>query len=91
MYFLNFTQDKTEHILHLPIHSKILKILNKRGFQFPPKYDVDKYNKLVKTVCKDAGITKMCYGGIEKGRRKIFANYPKHEHFKSHWKKKFCK
>lgn len=84
VYFLNFTQDKTEHILHLPIHSKILKILNKRGFQFPPKYDVDKYNKLVKTVCKDAGITKMCYGGIEKGRRKIFANYPKHELISSH-------
>lgn len=84
MYFLNFTQDKTEHILHLPVHLKILKILNKRGFQFPPKYDVDKYNKLVKTVCKDAGITKMCYGGIEKGRRKIFANYPKHELVSSH-------
>ncbi|PRB02589.1 integrase [Chryseobacterium sp. MYb7] len=83
-YFLNFIQDKTGHILHLPVHPKILEILNKRGFRFPPKYDEDKYNKLVKTVCKDAGITEMCYGGIEKNRRKVFANYPKHELITSH-------
>ncbi|WP_265131360.1 site-specific integrase [Chryseobacterium oranimense] len=83
-YFLNFIQDKTGHILHLPVHPKILDILNKRGFQFPPKYDEDKYNKLVKTVCKDAGINEVCYGGVEKGKRKVFANYPKHELVTSH-------
>ncbi|WP_312393639.1 phage integrase SAM-like domain-containing protein [Chryseobacterium sp.] len=83
-YFLNFIQDKTGHILHLPVHPKILGILNKRDFEFPPKYDEDKYNLLVKTVCKDAGITEMCYGGIEKERRKVFANYPKHELVTSH-------
>ncbi len=81
---MNFIQDKTGHVLHLPVHPKILEILNKRGFQFPPKYDEDKYNKLVKTVCKDAGITEMCYGGVEKNRRKVFANYPKHELITSH-------
>ncbi|OCK51124.1 integrase [Chryseobacterium sp. CBo1] len=84
MCFLNFTQDKTGHVLHLPVHPKILKILNKRDFQFPPKYDEDKYNLLVKTVCKDAGITEMCYGGIEKEKRKVFAHYPKHELITSH-------
>lgn len=84
MHFLNFTQDKTGHVLHLPVHPKILKILNKRDFQFPTKYDEDKYNLLVKTVCKDAGITEVCYGGIEKGKRKVFANYPKHELITSH-------
>jgi len=84
IYYLNFIQDKTDEILHLPVHPKVLEILNKRDFQFPPKYDEDDYNKLVKTVCKDAGITKMCYGGIEKGKRKIFANYPKHELVTSH-------
>lgn len=83
-YFLNFIQDKTGHILHLPVHKKILEILNKRDFQFPPKYDEDKYNLLVKTVCKDAGITEVCYGGIEKEKRKVFANYPKHELVTSH-------
>ncbi|PTT30484.1 hypothetical protein DBR28_15975 [Chryseobacterium sp. HMWF028] len=83
-YFLNFIQDKTDHVLHLPVHPKILEILNKRGFQFPPQYNEDKYNLLVKTVCKDAGITEMCYGGIEKKRRKVYANYPKHELITSH-------
>lgn len=83
-YFLNFIQDKTDHVLHLPVHPKILEILNKRDFQFPPQYNEDKYNLLVKTVCKDAGITEMCYGGIEKKRRKVYANYPKHELVTSH-------
>ncbi|WP_430827189.1 phage integrase SAM-like domain-containing protein [Chryseobacterium indologenes] len=83
-YFLNFIQDKTGHILHLPVHPKILEILNKRNFEFPSKYDEDKYNLLVKTVCKDAGITEVCYGGIEKEKRKVFANYPKHELVTSH-------
>lgn len=83
-YFLDFIQDKTGHVLHLPVHPKILEILNKRNFEFPPKYDEDKYNLLVKTVCKDAGITEMCYGGIEKEKRKVFANYPKHELITSH-------
>lgn len=84
IYYLNFIQDKTDEIIHLPVHPQILEILNKRGFQFPPKYDEDDYNKLVKTVCKDAGITEMCYGGIEIGKRKVFANYPKHELVTSH-------
>lgn len=75
-YFLNFIQDKTGHILHLPVHPKILKILNKRGFQFPPKYDEDKYNKLVKTVCKDAGITEMCYGALKKIDEKSLLTIP---------------
>lgn len=83
-HFLNFTQDKTEEILQLPVHPKVLKILDKRGFQFPKKYYTEKYNKLVKKVCKEIGIEERCFGGIQKERRKAFDTYSKHELITSH-------
>ncbi|WP_426474242.1 phage integrase SAM-like domain-containing protein [Chryseobacterium balustinum] len=83
-YFLNFTQDKTEEILQLPVHPKVLKILDKRGFQFPKKYYTEKYNKLVKKVCKEIGIEERCFGGVQKERRKAFDTYSKHELVASH-------
>lgn len=83
-HFLNFTQDKTEEILQLPVHPKVLKILNKRGFQFPKKYYTEKYNKLVKKVCKEIGIEDKCVGGVQKEGRKVFDTYSKHELVASH-------
>lgn len=83
-YFLNFTQDKTEEILQLPVHPKVLKILDKRGFEFPKKYYTDKYNKLVKKVCKEIGVEDKCFGGVQKEGRKAFDTYSKHELITSH-------
>lgn len=83
-HFLNFTQDKTEEILQLPVHPKVLKILNKRGFQFPKKYYTEKYNKLVKKVCKEIGIEDKCVGGVQKEGRKAFDTYSKYELITSH-------
>ena len=83
-YFLDFVQEKTNHILHLPIHPKIINILERRNFEFPPKLCEQKYNALIKIVCKEAGIDEVCYGGISNGKRKVFGEYKKYELISSH-------
>ena len=83
-YFLDFTQEKTNQTLHLPIHPKIITILEKRNFDFPPRYYEQKYNDLVKKVCEKADIDEICYGGISNGKRKVFGDYPKYKLVSSH-------
>ena len=85
-YFLDFMQEKVKKQMHLPLHPKIIEILNKRNFQFPKKYSEQTYNELVKMVCQEAKIEEMCYGGVNKGKgkRKIFKEYPKYELVTSH-------
>ena len=70
-YFLDFIQDKTDHVLHLPVHPKILEILNKRGFQFPPKYDEDSYNKLVKQFVETLELPKCVTEELKKEKKSL--------------------
>lgn len=77
--FIEFTQKKTGKIMTIPLHTKIVEILNKRRFQFPEKLEDQYFNKLLKVVCKQAKIDNLVYGGLEIGKRKVYAMYKKYQ------------
>jgi integrase len=81
---IEFVQQKTGKIMTLPLHKKVITILNKRGYQFPKKFTDPDYNVLIKTVCKKAKIEEIVYGGKMINKRKVFKEYPKHELVTSH-------
>ena len=51
---IEFTQQKTNKIMTVPLHSKVLEILEKRSGKFPSKITADKYNNYIKDVCQFA-------------------------------------
>ncbi len=59
---IEFTQQKTNKNMTVPLHSKVLKILQKRGGKFPNEIKVDKYNDYIKDVCQIAGLTEKING-----------------------------
>jgi len=60
--YIEFTQKKTDKIMTVPLHPKVIEILNKRNGMFPYSISDQKYNDYIKTVCKVAGITQMVNG-----------------------------
>lgn len=60
--FIEFTQKKTDKIMTVPLHPKVIEILNKRNGMFPYAISDQKYNDYIKTVCEIAEITQMVYG-----------------------------
>ncbi|PKP29041.1 MAG: integrase [Bacteroidetes bacterium HGW-Bacteroidetes-18] len=60
---IEFTQQKTKKVMTVPLHPEVLRILTKRDGEFPRPISDQKYNKYIKTVCKDAGITQKVMGG----------------------------
>ena len=82
--FIEFTQKKTDKLMTVPLHSKIIEILNKRDFQFPNKLQDQDYNKLLKVLCKQAKIENIINGGKQIGLRKVYNNYKKYELVTSH-------
>lgn len=82
--FIEFTQQKTGKLMTVPLHKKILDILNERNFQFPEKIGHQDYNQLLKKVCEIAGITYETYGGKQIGHRKVYGDYKKSELVSSH-------
>lgn len=83
---IEFTQKKTNKVMTLPLHPKVIAILNKRGGEFPSKMPEQIYNKMIKNVCKKVGFDELVYGGkidITMGR-KVLKMYPKHELVTSH-------
>ena len=82
--FIEFTQQKTGKLMTVPLHRKILNILNQRNFQFPDKIGHQEYNQLLKKVCEIAGLTYETYGGKQIGHRKVYGEYKKFELVSSH-------
>ena len=89
--FIEFTQRKTNKIMTVPLHHKILDILNKRHGEFPKAIFFHKYNQLIKTICKIAEIDDLVKGSrmkkIGTGKfkyRKKDGVYEKHELITSH-------
>ncbi|WP_407495014.1 tyrosine-type recombinase/integrase [Elizabethkingia anophelis] len=91
--YIEFTQQKTNSKMQIPLLKKVQEILNKRDGEFPRKISDVKLNLYIKEVCEIAGIDEMIYNGkvmtIEKEdktkiTRKIFGQYPKHELVTSH-------
>lgn len=51
-FFICFTQQKTKKLLRLALHEKIIKILNKRNWQFPSTISSQRFNEYIKEVAE---------------------------------------
>jgi integrase len=60
--FIEFTQKKTNKIMTVPLHPKVIEILNKRNGMFPSSISDRKYNNYIKVVCEIAEITQTING-----------------------------
>lgn len=97
-YFIEFTQQKTGKQLLLPLHNTVIKILNKRGWNFPRKMSSTRYNLHIKKVCEYVGIDELVKGALslthledkeiknrkKNNRRKVVDYYPKYKLISSH-------
>jgi integrase len=89
--FLDITQKKTGKETTIPLHPKVLELLEKRNGNFPYRISDQKYNDYIKQVCKLAELNKMTAGGklleteTDSGiYRKQAGIYPKWELVTSH-------
>lgn len=86
--FLEFTQRKTGKVMTVPLHPKVLQILEKRNGDFPRRISDQRYNEYIKEVCKLAGLNQPTQGGkqemTEHGIRKVSGIYPKWQLVSSH-------
>lgn len=91
--FLEFTQKKTDKIMTIPLHRKVLEILNKRNGEFPHSISDQRYNDFIKVVCEKAEINQPIKGKLQKNlsedkkkkkMRIVSGTYPKWELISSH-------
>lgn len=59
---IEFTQKKTGKIMTVPLHPKVIEILEKRGGAFPYAISDQKYNDYIKVVCEIAELTQIVNG-----------------------------
>lgn len=90
-HLIEFTQKKTNKIMTIPLHKKVLEILKRNKGKFPRPISDQKYNDYIKEVCRIAGLTEKVNGSkkieIEQGSkvfRKVTKNYEKWELVSSH-------
>lgn len=83
--------DKTNAPVRIPIHPQIKGILNKRkgklpSFELTPKSLENLFNRQVKKICKDAGITEKIIGDLrnKETNRDVRGIYPKYKLISSH-------
>ncbi|MBA4320960.1 MAG: hypothetical protein C0412_21425, partial [Flavobacterium sp.] len=60
--FIEFTQVKTDKIMTVALHPKVIEILEKRNGIFPKVISDPKYNLFIKQVCRIAKITEKIKG-----------------------------
>jgi len=60
--FIEFTQIKTNKLMTVALHPKVIEILEKRNNEFPKPISDPKYNLYIKQVCRIAGITDVIKG-----------------------------
>ena len=83
---IEFTQVKTEKIMTIPLHKKIIEIMKKYEGNFPRKISDQKYNEHIKKVCEAAEINQPTHGTLfdHKIKEKVTKDYPKHLMVSSH-------
>jgi len=83
---IEFTQVKTDKIMTIPLHSKIIEIMKKYDGNFPRKISDQKYNDYIKKVCELAKITKLTHGVKfdKETKKKVEKEYEKWELVSSH-------
>jgi len=59
---IEFTQVKTGKIMTIPVHPKVIAILEKRNGMFPYAISDQKYNDYIKVVCEIAELTQIVNG-----------------------------
>lgn len=62
--FIEFTQVKTDKVMTIALHPKVIEILDKRNGNFPKVISDPKYNLFIKQVCRIAGITDVIKGSV---------------------------
>jgi hypothetical protein len=62
--FIEFTQVKTDKVMTIALHPKVIEILNKRNGNFPKVISDPKYNLFIKQVCRIAGLTEIIKGSV---------------------------
>jgi integrase len=60
--FIEFTQKKTDKIMIVALHPKVIEILEKRNGNFPKVISDPKYNLFIKQVCRIAGLNEIIKG-----------------------------
>ena len=83
---IEFTQVKTGKLMTIPLHGKIIKILEKNKGDFPRRISDQRYNDHIKKVCKMAEIHEPTIGTIfnNKTKEKETKKYPKWRLVTSH-------
>ncbi len=92
---LEFTQKKTDKLMTVPLHPKVMDILNKRDGNFPRPISSQNYNDYIKDVCKEAEINQLTKGSLlqkvdsekkdkKKEYRKVYDTFEKYKLVSSH-------
>lgn len=91
---LEFTQKKTGKVMTVPLHKKVLEVLERREGEFPHSISDQRYNDFIKEVCGLAEINQPLKGklqrNLEKDKKKpkkmriVSGTYPKSELVSSH-------
>ena len=76
---IEFTQVKTEKVMTIPLHSKIIEIMQKYDGNFPRKISDQRYNEHIKKVCELANIITPIHGTLydHNLKEKVTKEYPK--------------
>ncbi|WP_052172445.1 phage integrase SAM-like domain-containing protein [Psychroserpens jangbogonensis] len=91
--FIEFRQVKTGKLMTVPLHPKVLEVLNRRNGEFPRKISDPRYNEYIKEVCELAEIDEVIEGKKQKNIsedkkvskiRTVSGLYPKHQLVTSH-------
>jgi integrase len=89
---IRYLQKKTQKEVTTPYHLHVDQIIKRNGGAFPRKISDQKYNKYIKELCKEIGMTEMVEGekkmktdvNGEKKVRAVKGIYPKNELIVSH-------
>ena len=83
---IEFTQVKTEKVMTIPLHSKIIEIMQKYDGNFPRKISDQRYNEHIKKVCELANIITPIHGTLydHNLKEKVTKEYPKWMFVSSH-------
>ena len=90
---IEFDQQKTGKTMTIPLHSKVMLILEKYNGDFPKRISDQKYNDYLKEVCKSAKLHQKVKGKkqmniskdpLERKVRRVEGMYPKYELVTSH-------
>jgi integrase len=79
-----YTANKTKETALVKISDKVFSILEKYGGKLPKKYADQTMNKLIKEVCKEAGLTYNYASSVVKGGKTVAEDVPVYSICSSH-------